>query len=122
MMSDLSDRVHAAMYRFRLRNQLSGNRERKQTISNPWHAISVVTGVYACDAAVARREQRVLSADAPQLPLSNCQQPGTCTCHYRHHSDRRHSLRRARDNGLPNRDYTGTDRRSEKRGQRATDV
>lgn len=122
MMSDLSDRVLAAMYRFRLRNQLSGRSGRNHRISNPWHAVSVVTGVYACDAAVALRDQRVLSADAPQLPLSNCQEPGTCTCHYRHHADRRSERRRARDNGFPNREYAGVDRRSAKRGRRATDV
>lgn len=122
MMTDWSDRLLAAVYRFRLRNQLSGRPQRSQRISNPWHAVSVVTGEHACDAAQALRDRRVLSADAPQLPLGECQHPASCACHYRHHADRRRERRRARDNGLPNRKFAGDERRGERRGRRATDV
>lgn len=122
MMTEWSDRLLAAVYRLRLRNKLAGRPERNQRISNPWHAVSVVTGEYACDAAVAMRDRRVLSADAPKLPLADCEHPAMCACHYRHHADRRKDRRRARDNGLSNRKYMAADRRDVKRGRRATDV
>ncbi len=122
MMTEWSDRLLAAVYRFRLRNKLAGRPARNQRISNPWHAVSVITGEYACDAAVAMRDRRLLSADAAKLPLANCAQPAACACHYRHHADRRKERRRARDNGLPDRKFMGDERRGVRRGRRATDV
>jgi hypothetical protein len=121
-MAEWTDRLRAAVYRFRLRNQWHGRPERVHRISNPWHAISVVPGEWACDAALALRDRRFLSADAPQLPLSGCSRYGVCTCHYRHHSDRRRERRRKRDSGLSDRNYTGLERRGAKRGRRATDL
>ena len=126
MMNDWADRVAAAVYRIRLRSRISGSPQHNQRISNPWHAVSIVTASvvscdYTCDAAVALRGKRLLSSEAPKLPLSNCLAPGRCTCQFRHHADRRGERRRARDNGLPDRTYSGKDRRDGSRGRRATD-
>lgn len=121
MTTHWSDRLVAAVYRFRLRSRLSGRPERSQRISNPWHAVSVVVGEYVCDAAAKLRDKRVLSSEAPKFPLADCQYPGSCACRYRHHADRRRDRRRARDNGLPGRDFMGTERRAA-RGRRATDI
>lgn len=128
MMTGWSDRLVAAVYRFRLRQKISGaTNNRNHHISNPWHAISIVTGSvvkgdYTCPAAMATREKRFLSGEAPQLPLADCGDPRRCTCHYQHHADRRSGKRRARDSGLPVRDYSGRDRRGAARGRRAGDV
>ncbi|HKZ73575.1 MAG TPA: hypothetical protein VJ011_05885 [Steroidobacteraceae bacterium] len=116
------DRLLAAAYRSRLRTSYSHMQQRSQVISNPWHAISIVPGANACEAAIEKRGRRALSAEAARLPLADCQHPGACTCHYQHHQDRRRDRRRARDNGLPARLYSGGERRGPARGRRATDV
>jgi hypothetical protein len=121
MQGGWQDRLLAAAYRFRLRTRYSGKPQLTQRISNPWHAVSIVPGESACEAVGKWRDQRVLSAQAPQLPLAECAHPGQCTCRYRHHADRRSERRRARDNGLPKGSYAGGERRSGARGRRATD-
>jgi hypothetical protein len=128
MMTGWSDRLVAAVYRLRLRQKIAGATElHNHRISNPWHAISIVTGSvvkgdYTCPAAMALREKRFLSGEAPQLPLADCAKPGRCACHYQHHADRRTNKRRARDNGLPARDFPGVERRGITRGRRAVDI
>ncbi len=62
--------------------------------STPWHAVSVVTGRWGCEAAQALRNERFLSANAPQLPLARCTSRESCTCSYKHHRDRRNQPRR----------------------------
>ena len=86
-----------------------------------WHAVSVVGGPTACPAAYELRGKRVLSNDAPRLPLQNCAWPSKCACTYRHYSDRRATKRRAADRGLS----TGLVRRERRqllRGRRADDL
>lgn len=53
---------------------------------NPFHAVTVHG---QCDAARPLAGRRFLSKDAPTLPLAGCDEPGGCTCVYRHHPDRR---------------------------------
>jgi hypothetical protein len=62
--------------------------------STPWHAVSVVTGRWCCDAARGIIGTRFLSREAPRLPLANCSGPDGCSCSYRHHMDRRAAPRR----------------------------
>lgn len=65
-------------------------------LTNPWHAVSIVPGSSGCSTALALAGRRYLSSESPPaLPLPGCSQ-GACTCHYRHHDDRR-SKRRASD-------------------------
>src|SRR6202171_1973880 len=58
------------------------------------HAVSIAAGPVACPAAEALRHKRFLSDEAPPLPLPECASPWRCKCIYRHHSDRRATLRR----------------------------
>jgi hypothetical protein len=62
--------------------------------STPWHAVSVVTGRWGCEAAQALRSARFLSAGAPSLPLGHCASRESCSCSYKHHRDRRGQPRR----------------------------
>jgi hypothetical protein len=65
----------------------------------------------SCNVALALRGQRFLSADAPALPLPDCDAL-ECNCTYRHYNDRRSSSRRASDRGMSEKAYDGTDRRA----------
>lgn len=85
-----------------------------------YHAVSVVSGANACAAARQLKNVRVLSADAPRLPLATCESPGTCKCTYRHHDDRRAAPRRARDAGELGGTWAMTERRRSV-GRRETD-
>jgi hypothetical protein len=81
---------------------------RNHHVSNPYHAVSIVTpekqtavlSGAACAAANACAGRRFLAAEAPQLPLPECN-VSKCTCRYRHHADRRSGNRRATDAGIP---------------------
>jgi hypothetical protein len=58
-------------------------------ISNPWHAVSIIPCARACAAAQSLRGKRFLSTESPpNLPLEDCNVTD-CTCHFRHHDDRR---------------------------------
>jgi hypothetical protein len=82
--------------------------------------VSVVSGPNACAAARQLKGVRVLSADAPRLPLANCDCPGNCACTYRHYDDRRAGPRRARERGNLPGPWSATDRRRSI-GRRETD-
>jgi len=87
---------------------------------DPWHAVAVIGGATACKAALTIRGKRVLSADAPRLPLPDCLWPSRCRCVYRHFADRRAGFRRAADRGMfPIRI---ADERRASRGRRAEDL
>jgi hypothetical protein len=92
---------------------------RRQWISNPWHAVAIVPGQRACQAARAGGYTRYLSAEAPPLPLPQCSAQ-SCTCHYRHYQDRRRSIRRAADVAASRVSWTGRERRAAP-GRRNTD-
>ena len=60
---------------------------------SPWHAVSIVRGRPSCAAVCQLNGRRWLSTQAPQLPVQGCS-AARCTCHYRHHEDRRVQDRR----------------------------
>jgi hypothetical protein len=64
---------------------------------NAWHAVSIVCGASVCEAALKVRQVRILSRDAPLLPLAECSSAVSCRCTYKHHPDRRSGQRRASD-------------------------
>jgi hypothetical protein len=67
-------------------------------VVNPFHAVGVKPGQTCCQAALAIKGQRFLSAEAPQLPLKACDT--ACSCVYVHFDDRRSgSDRRMRASG-----------------------
>jgi hypothetical protein len=85
-----------------------------------YHCVEVVAGAHACTAARALKHVKLLSADAPKLPLATCENPADCDCTYEHFSDRRHGSRRADEHVLNAIAYTVDERRSG-RGRRVTD-
>jgi hypothetical protein len=46
-----------------------------KTPAEPWHAVAIVTREGSCPAAMACREKRYLSAEAPRLPMQGCVHP-----------------------------------------------
>lgn len=86
-----------------------------------FHAVTIVTGLRACQSARELRDQRFLSREAPPLPLSNCGS-AQCECRYEHFDDRRKGNRRAHDLGVSIDGYGGAEHRQKpKRGRRETD-
>jgi len=86
-----------------------------------YHCVSIVPGDSGCEAARSIADQRLLSADAPRLPLPNCSRPAECECTYRHYDDRRSTQRRAHDRGDSAAPWTAAERRRPG-GRRVTDV
>jgi hypothetical protein len=84
-----------------------------------WHAVAIVAGAGACAAAAARKGQRYLAREAPQLPLPDCDAQ-RCSCKYRHFEDRRGPARRATEREGIRARAVANERRA-KRGRRATD-
>ncbi len=65
--------------------------ERRETLAETttaFHAVSLKTLPSACDAAKAMQGERFLSAEAPNIPLPECD-ASSCGCSYAHHKDRR---------------------------------
>jgi len=60
-----------------------------------FHAVTVVAGANACAQAKALKDIRLLSPEAPRLPIVGCTNPAGCTCMYQHHDDRRAGPRRS---------------------------
>jgi len=87
---------------------------------NPFHAVSIVSGLFVCAEAKKLEGVRFLSKEAPALPFKNCDSE-QCRCRYQHHSDRRQGDRRHRDLWSSDRHWAGKERRDEVRGRRATD-
>ena len=89
--------------------------------ANPFHSVTIAVGPRACAAALALRDRRFLSREAPPLPLKACD-CANCACRYEHHDDRRKSGRRARDLGVSIDGYDGSEKRTKaKRGRRKAD-
>ena len=60
-----------------------------------FHAISIVAGPGPCAQVKALTDTRLLSLEAPRLPLVGCTNPGGCRCKFQHHDDRRSGPRRS---------------------------
>ena len=66
----------------------------------PYHAVAIRCGKTSCQAAQDNQCERYLSAEAPLLPLDQCDLPDQCECHYQHYEDRRAGPRRRSEEGL----------------------
>jgi len=91
---------------------------------NPYHAVSVVPGLFVCAESKKIEGVRFLSKEAPTLPFKNCDSE-QCRCRYQHHSDRRQADRRHSDLWSRDRHWMGSERRDPtqpRRGRRATDT
>jgi len=58
-----------------------------------FHCISIHHNSVACDAVKALDGKRILSAEAPELPLPGCDVV-KCQCKFHHHEERRDGERR----------------------------
>lgn len=88
-----------------------------------WHAVSVLPRGRPCPQAVALRDHRFLTREAPPLPLPGCPKAGKCKCVYRHYADRRSGPRRGFE-ARPGKDKLPLSQDSERRygpGRRSTD-
>jgi len=93
---------------------------RRHWVTNPWHSVSIMPNPRACSKARGLSRVRFLSNEAPTLPLEGCDAQ-TCTCHYRHHEDRRREPRRASDVVASRVYWPGKERRRSS-GRRGTDT
>jgi hypothetical protein len=94
---------------------------RQHRAANPYHAVSVVPGLFGCGESKKVEGVRFLSKEAPSLPFKNCDSE-QCTCRYQHHADRRQGDRRHRDFWSQDRNWQGSERRETAgRGRRSTD-
>jgi hypothetical protein len=75
-------------------NNTADERERDDEERCLWRAVSVQASAGACPAARRLGDTRFLVAQAPPLPLAECDLPDDCDCVFRHHADRRMGERR----------------------------
>jgi len=80
----------------------------------------VVDEAEACPSVLKLVGQRLLSDEAPLLPLIDCTS-AECTCKYRHYVDRRGGSRRGDEKSVIKRCYGGSEKRVAQRGRRASD-
>lgn len=85
-----------------------------------FHAVTVVAGPNACPQALALKDVRLLSAEAPRLPMANCANPDGCDCRFQHHDDRRAGPRRSLARNGSDQNRPEQERRV-RRGRRSTD-
>jgi predicted metal-binding protein len=85
-----------------------------------YHCVEVIAPSTGCAAARELKGVRLLSAEAPRLPLSTCDQPSDCKCKYRHFDDRRQGSRRDDEDAAFRRPLTGPERRK-RLGRRDSD-
>jgi hypothetical protein len=75
----------------------------------------------ACPSVMGLAGQRLLSTEAPLLPLIDCTSR-ECTCTYRHYIDRRGGSRRFNEKSVVKRLHKGIEMRVRQRGRRAEDL
>jgi hypothetical protein len=85
-----------------------------------YHCVEVIAPVSACEAALSLKSVRLLSAEAPLLPLKTCDRAADCNCIYRHFDDRRQGPRRENEYARLAVAHKGMERRK-RRGRRETD-
>ena len=66
----------------------SGRPIEVRTVTNPFHAVSVVPVGDCCQQARSLLGVRFLSREAPPIPLKGCD-ASSCRCRYQHFDDRR---------------------------------
>jgi hypothetical protein len=73
----------------------SKNSQRPGAVRLKFHAVSIVPGKQCCAQVQALQGVRLLSVEAPRLPIIGCTKPELCQCRYQHHADRRAGPRRS---------------------------
>ena len=90
--------------------------------TSPFHAVEIRCTKNACQAAKDTRGERYLSAEAPLLPLDQCDGPDRCQCRYQHYRDRRDDSRQCAEVGLPAQSDPERVERRHAKGRRAEDI
>ncbi len=90
--------------------------------SKDYHAVVIRVGREPCEAVVAHSSERLLSAEAPLLPLKACDRPERCSCRYQHYEDRRAGPRRGSEIGAPAKKPADQLERRLDKGRRADDA
>lgn len=93
----------------------------KQEHAAPFHAVAIRCSQNACQAAKDSQLERHLSAEAPLLPLPQCDRPEQCQCRYQHFEDRRSGSRRTSEGGLTNQSNSDREERRRIKSRRAED-
>jgi hypothetical protein len=86
-----------------------------------FHAISIVADPGACAQAKALTGVRLLSVEAPRLPVVGCTNPDGCRCKFQHYEDRRAGPRRLGLRTLIREDWSADDNRRHSLGRRDVD-
>lgn len=86
-------------------------RDPKRPTDN-YQCVEVRFGTDACDAVRKFEARRLLSGEAPEIPVPGCD-AAECSCRYVHHKDRRHGERRNHAAYHPP-TTTGRDRRTKR--------
>jgi hypothetical protein len=77
-----------------------------------YRAVSLAPSIECYAVAKDGAGKRYLLREAPQLPLADCAMPGTCSCRFRKHADRRDGDRRLFGEVEFNRWFGGAERRA----------
>ncbi len=93
-----------------------------QTCVSPFHAVEIRCTKNACQAAKDTHGKRYLSAEAPPLPLDQCDRSDRCQCRYQHYKDRRGESRRGAEVGLPTQSDPKRVQRRHAKDRRAEDI
>ena len=97
-------------------------RRAEKTRVSPYHSVAIFCGENACQAAQESVGERHLSAEAPMLPLGQCDRPDQCECRYQHYEDRRSGPRRNSEHEMPAKETFEGDERRHVTDRRADDV
>lgn len=86
-------------------------------------AVRIKPHEHACNAAFDCSHRVYLAAEAPLLPLNDCDKSDSCRCGYVHYDDRRNAGLQRRGESITMTDvHSGRERRDEeKRGRRRND-
>ena len=93
---------------------------RVTSLTHLFHGVEIIPCSNACAPVKALQGSRLLSEEAPRLPLASCPHSDQCECKYKHYVDRRTQARRESDEGLPPRSHYPQDKRDGS-GRRITD-
>ena len=87
-----------------------------------FHAVEIRCAKDACRAAKDTRGERYLSAEAPLLPLDQCDRRDRCRCGYKHYEDRRTGSRRRAEVDLTTQSDSERAERRLGKGRRVEDI
>lgn len=89
---------------------------------HPYSAVRVKPHEHACNAAFDMSHRTFLVAEAPVLPLRDCDKTESCRCGYRHYDDRRQGKERRGESIVMIDSYNKKERRDDvKHGRRKDD-